>query len=185
MIQPWPSLRSSVLADFRVFKVRQDVKRSPRTEKQHDFFVIDCDDWVNVIALTQDDQLVMVEQYRHGSNTVELEVPGGVIDPEDDSPLAAAGRELCEETGYAGESPLLLGQVFANPAIMSNTCYTVLVRNCEKKHPTEFDQCEDLVTRLVPVQKIRELIASSTIRHSMVVVALQFFGLWRQDSWAK
>lgn len=168
--------------DFRIFKIRQEMKWSPRTGACQDIFIIDSANWVNVIALTTDDHLVMVEQYRHGSNTVELEVPGGVIDPADDSPLAAGARELREETGYAGDSPLMLGQVFPNPAIMSNTCYTVLIQNCRQQHRTELDHGEDLITRLVPVHEIQGLISSGRIRHAMVVVALQFFELWRTDS---
>jgi ADP-ribose pyrophosphatase len=80
------------------------VKISPRTGKEHDFYVLDSVNWVNVIAITPDQQLVMVEQYRHGSNTVELEIPGGMMDAGETDPVATAVRELREETGYAGEN---------------------------------------------------------------------------------
>lgn len=176
-IQPWPKLRSQPLGNFRVFTLRQDFKVSPRTGKEHDFFVLDCVNWVNVIALTPDRQIVMVEQFRHGSETVELEVPGGVMDRADASPLVTAARELREETGFEGDAPRLIGSVWANPAIMSNTCYTALVENCELKHSLEFDSGEDIVTRLVPLAEIPGLISSGKIRHSLVVVALQHFAL--------
>ncbi|MBI3876412.1 MAG: NUDIX hydrolase [Verrucomicrobia bacterium] len=96
MIRPWPTSRTEPLGDFRIFKVRRDLKRSPRTDAEHDFFVLECPGWVNVIALTPDDQLVLVEQFRHGVNTVELEIPGGVMDAEDRDPVATAVRELRE-----------------------------------------------------------------------------------------
>src|SRR5580698_1743711 len=83
MIQPWKKIRSTLIGDFRIFKLRSDVKISPRTGKEHDFYVLDSVDWVNVIAVTPDQKLVMVEQYRHGSKTVELEVPGGMMDPQE------------------------------------------------------------------------------------------------------
>ena len=139
--------------------------------------VIDCVDWVNVIALTPDRQLVMVEQYRHGSNTVELEIPGGMMDSVDGTPEATGARELREETGYVGDKPRLIGKIFPNPAIMSNTCYTVLIENCRCEHPVEFDHGEDIVTRLVPVAEIPTLVAEGRIQHALVVVALYYFEL--------
>src|SRR5882724_8243851 len=100
MIKPWPKINSTPAGNFRVLTIRSDRKVSPRTGREHDFYVIDCVDWVNVIALTPDQQIVMIEQYRHGSDTVELEIPGGMIDAKDASPTAAGARELREETGY-------------------------------------------------------------------------------------
>ena len=78
MIRPWQKISSKPLGDFRIFTLRSDRKISPRNGSEHDVFVIDAVDWVNVIALTPDDLLVLVEQYRHGTNTVELEIPGGM-----------------------------------------------------------------------------------------------------------
>src|SRR5262249_39824086 len=82
-VKPWEKLSSKRVGDFRVFTVRSDLKVSPRTGQTHDFYVIESVNWVNVIALTTDGQLVMIDQYRHGSNTVELEIPGGMMDLED------------------------------------------------------------------------------------------------------
>jgi len=182
MIKPWPRISSKRIGDFRVFQLRSDLRRSPRTGQEHDFYVLECVDWVNVIALTPDQHLVMVEQYRHGSDTIELEIPGGMIDPDDESPLAAGIRELREETGYEGEKPRLIGEIFPNPAIMQNTCLTILVENCELKHPTRLDHSEDILTRLVPIPEIPELIKAKRIRHSLVVVALYHFDLWQRSN---
>src|SRR5256885_12488085 len=121
MILPWEKINSKSLGDFRIFTIRSDRKISPRTREEHEFVVIDCVNWVNVIAITSDQNLVMVEQYRHGSDTVELEIPGGMVDTQDASPEATGLRELREETGYAGGPPELIGRVLPNPAIMSNT----------------------------------------------------------------
>lgn len=182
MIRPWQKLSSKPLGDYRIFTVRSDEKISPRTGQKHDFYIIDCVDWVNVLAITPDDQLVMVEQYRHGSNTVELEIPGGIMDAGESSPVETGVRELREETGYEGEKARLLGNVFANPAIMSNTCHTVLVENCSLKHAVEFDSGEDLITRLVPIADIPPLVATGKIRHPLVVVALYYFDLSRREA---
>lgn len=174
-IRPWPKLSSRALANYRIFSLRSDLKVNPRTGGQHDFFVIDCPDWVNVIALTPDGRVVMVEQYRHGSNTVELEIPGGVMDPHERDPVAAGLRELREETGFEGQQARLIGKIFPNPAIQSNTCHTLLVEECVLKHELELDHSEDITVRLVPVGQLPELMASGHIRHALVVVALTHF----------
>ena len=178
MLKPWQKTGSEPVGDFRIFKIRSDRLLSPRTGREHDFFVIDCVDWVNVIAVTPDQQLVMVEQYRHGSQTVELEIPGGMMDPRDASPEAAGERELREETGYAGQNARRIGTVFPNPAIMSNTCYTVLVENCHLTGSLHFDPAEDVATRLVALDQVPGLVAAGKIRHSLVVAALYQFQLW-------
>lgn len=179
-LKPWKKLGSQPAGEFRIFSIRSDRVVSPRTRQAQEVYVIDCVNWVNVIALTPDQHLVMIEQYRHGSTTVELEIPGGMIDPQDASPAAAALRELREETGYEGEHPRLLGRVFPNPAIMSNTCFTVLVENCRRRHRVQLDQGEDLITRRVPIADLPRLVAAGCIRHSLVVAALHYFDLWRR-----
>ena len=180
-IKPWPKLSTRSLAQYRIFSLRSDLKINPRTGSQHDFFVMECVDWVNVVPITTDGRLVMVEQYRHGSDTVELEIPGGMMDPHERDPLVAGLRELREETGYEGSSAQLIGKIFPNPAIQSNTCHTLLVENCVLKHDMELDHAEDIAVRLVPVEQIPHLISSGRIRHALVVVALTHYLLQRSS----
>jgi ADP-ribose pyrophosphatase len=182
MIKPWPLVRSASAGDFRVFRIRKDVKTSPRTGAELEFVVLECVNWVNVIALTPDGQLVMVEQFRHGSGTVELEIPGGVMDRADASPVATGVRELAEETGYEGEKARIIGEVWSNPAIMNNITHTVLVENCHLRGQTQFDHGEDIVTRLVPVADMPALVRAGKVRHSLVVAALHHFDLWRGEN---
>lgn len=179
MIEPWANISSKTLADYRVFSVRALTQRSPRTGAAHEFFVIDSVNWVNVVPLTPDRRVILVEQYRHGSDSIELEVPGGMMDAVDSGPEATAIRELREETGCAGERARIIGRVLPNPAIMSNTCFTVLIENCRPAAATQFDQTEELATRLVPVDEVPGLVAAGKIRHSLVVAALFHFELWR------
>ena len=181
MIHPWPKISSRSLGNFRIFSLRADLRKSPRTGVDHEFYVMDTVNWVNVVAVPPDQQMVLVEQYRHGTDTVELEIPGGMMDPGDALPEATGCRELREETGYAGEHPRVIGQVFPNPAIMSNTCFTVLVENCRLAGPVEFDSGEDLITHLVPVSEVAGLVASGKIRHSLVIAALYFFELSKKS----
>ncbi len=177
MIKPWKKVSSKPVGDFRIFKIRSDTCINPRTGKEHDFYVLDTVGWVNVIAITPDQQLVMVQQFRVGSGTVELEIPGGMMDPHETDPVATAVRELREETGYEGENARLLGKVWSNPAILNNHTYTVLIENCRLQHGVEFDSGEDLTTQLVPVAEIPKLVAEEKIGHSLVVVALYYFDL--------
>ena len=180
-IKPWKKVSSQPVGDFHIFSIRSDRVISPRTQQEQDVYVIDCTNWVNVIAVTPDQHLVMIEQFRHGTTTIELEIPGGMIDPHDTSPVAAGVRELREETGYEGENPRLIGRVLPNPAIMSNLCSTVIVENWRCLHPVQFDHGEDLVTRLVPIADLPQLVATVKIQHSLVVVALYYFELWQRS----
>lgn len=180
MIQPWKKVSSRPLSDLIIFKARLDEKISPRTGQHHKFVVLESLNWVNIVAVTPDQQLVMVEQYRHGSDTVELEIPGGLLDHPEETPTDAGLRELREETGYEGDHPEILCEDLPNPAFLSNRCYTVLVQNCVLKHPLDWDHGEDLVTKLVPVADIPALIESGRIRHSIIVSALYHFDLWRR-----
>ena len=180
MIKPWKRTSSKLIGDFRVFKLFSQMSVSPRTGKEHDYFVLDSPGWVNVIALTPEQQLVMIEQYRHGSNTVELEIPGGMMDAGETDPVVTGVRELREETGYEGENARILAKVFANPAILTNFCHTILVENCRLKHPVDFDHGEDLLTRLVPIADVSRLVAEEKIQHSLVIVALYHFDLWKR-----
>jgi 8-oxo-dGTP pyrophosphatase MutT (NUDIX family) len=102
------------------------------------------------------------------------------MDAGECSPVETGVRELREETGYEGESPRLLSDVFANPAIMSNTMHTVLIENCTLRHDVQFDSGEDLLTRLIPVDSLPHLVAAGKVKHPLVVVALYHFDLWQR-----
>jgi len=181
MIQPWKKLYTREAGDFRIFNITVDRKVNPRNDHEQDFYIINAPNWVNVIATTPDDQMILVEQFRHGSGSIELEIPGGVMDPHDNSPVEAALRELREETGYEGRDARIIGQVFSNPAIMVNTTFTVLVEDCELKHEIELDAGEDLITRLKPVAEVRKLAAEGKIGHSLVMAALYHYELHRNS----
>ena len=179
MIKPWQIQRSERVLDGRIFKVRKDVAVNPRTGQPHDMYVLENPNWVNVIPLTSDDQVVMIEQWRHGSRTVELETPGGLMD--DGEGIEAAGqRELLEETGYAPEKLIHLGTVFPNPAIQSNRQHYVLATGCRKVADLNLDHAEDIAVRLVPLRDIPEFIRTGKIQHGIVIGAFYWLELHRR-----
>lgn len=177
-IPSWKVLRSDYVADCRVFKIRRDHSTDPRSGNEHDVFVIDAPDWVNVIPLTVDDQVVMIEQYRHGTKQVSLEIPGGMID-QGESAGTAAARELLEETGYKAVEIVPLGQTRPNPAIQNNWLHSFLARNVAFVEAPQFQGTEHTIARLVPLADIPDLIADGIIDHALVIVA--FDRLWRSN----
>jgi ADP-ribose pyrophosphatase len=173
VIRPWKVTGSEPMLDGRVFKVRKDTTVSPRTGKTHEMFVLEQPDWVNVIPLTPDDQVVMIEQWRHGSRTVELETPGGMMD-KGETTEQCARRELLEETGYEAGQIVLLGTVRPNPAIQSNLQHYVLATGCRRVAELNLDHAEDIAVQLVPLPKIADLILSERITHGIVIGAFYF-----------
>jgi ADP-ribose pyrophosphatase len=172
MIKKWEIQTSKVDRDYRVFRVRVDCAVSPRTGHTADFSTIESNNWVNVIPLTEDDRVVMIRQYRHGSREVTLEIPGGLVEESD--PREAALRELAEETGYTGSEVTLLGAVNPNPALFNNLCSTYLVKKAVRTAETSLDPDEDIDVVLIPLNQIPSLIAAGTISHALVVVAFHY-----------
>jgi len=176
MVKVWKRIRSQTDASYHIFSIRTDTTLSPRTGAEHDFYVIESSDWVNVIPITTDQQVVMVRQYRHGSSQVTLEIPGGLVDPGD-TPEKAASRELLEETGYQAIEWVKLGAVNPNPAIFSNRCHTFLARNVTKVSGQTPDQTEDIDVVLLPLPDIPGLIRNGVIDHALVIAAFYWLDL--------
>lgn len=174
---PWNVENREILADHRVFRVRKDVCRSPKTSRLHEFFVLEGSDWINVVATTVDDQIVLIRQFRHGAGEVTLEIPGGSVDPSDSSPLEAARRELLEETGFASDHWVEIGRVNPNPAIQANTCHTFLARNAVKVAEPALDGTEDIEVEVFRVSELDSLVREGHITHALVLAALHFFRL--------
>lgn len=176
----WRRVSSEPLADCRVFQVRRDRSANPRDGREHDFFVIEAPDWINIIPLTARGEVVMIEQFRHGTGEVTLEIPGGMVD-RGEEPREAALRELLEETGYAGHEAALLGRTRPNPAIQNNWIHTFLARDVRFERAPVFDGTEHTAVRLVPLGQVPALVAGGTITHSLVVMAFYWLNLMNEQ----
>jgi len=175
----WRRKNSTWIADCRVFRVREDISICDDNKTEHSFFVIESPEWVNIIPLTVNDEVVLIEQYRHGIEEVALEIPGGLVD-KGETPEEAAVRELAEETGYEPREVVLLGRSRPNPAIQNNWVYHYLALDCELKHEVKFDTNESVGTGLVPLAEVAPLISEGMITHSLVIAAFHWFSLYRQ-----
>ncbi len=179
-MKPFTTLSRELLADYRIFRLRKDRCRSPRTQGEHDFYVLEADSWVNVVALTPDQQIILIEQYRFGCEKITLEMPGGIIDAGE-APLEAGARELLEETGYQADALSVLGYVEPNPAILNNRCYTVLALGCRPTSGQSLDEKEDIAVRMFSVSELPSLFQTGRITHALVWAAYLHYDLWRRQ----
>jgi ADP-ribose pyrophosphatase len=176
----WEKLADTTLVKTRVFDLHSTRFRHPARAVERDFVVIHPPDWVNVLALTPDHQLVLVRQFRFGLDGFSLEIPGGMMHHGED-PVVAGLRELREETGFAGGPARLLGSVHPNPAIQSNRCHFVFVEQAVASQPLEWDADEEIEITTLPVDEVLALARAGGITHALVLDALFYFEvLWRK-----
>jgi 8-oxo-dGTP pyrophosphatase MutT (NUDIX family) len=145
--------------------------RSPSGRHRQLFYFLECPDWVNVIPVDARGRVILIRQSRYGSRRVELEIPGGAVDRRDASPLAAAKRELMEETGCVAKKWISLGFVNPNPAFHRNKCHMFLALGVRKLARQTLDDAEDITITPVPLGDIPGLIRRGRISHSIVIAA--------------
>jgi ADP-ribose pyrophosphatase len=178
---PWRRSRCEPVATYRVFDVYRVELEDASGRSRGDAFTLRGRDWCNVIAVTPADEIVLVWQYRFGSDALSLEIPGGVIDPGE-SPEDAARRELREETGYEATKLELLLSVEPNPAIQNNRCFTFVASGARPTAATAFDSQEDLETVLFPAARIPDVLDGGQVTHSLVQSGLETYWRKRKES---
>ena len=170
-IKPW-----KILESHHIHKnVRIDKCELPNS-MTIDGFVLEYADWVTVLALTRQQEVVLVRQYRHGAQKVILELPGGAMETKDESPMHSARRELLEETGYTSDNFIQIGCVSPNPANQTNLIYSFLALDAEKVDSQHLDEAEDIEVVLEPLEEVIRMAKTGELLQSMQVSAV-FFAL--------
>lgn len=141
----------------------------------HPFYRIHCADWINVLPITENNEAVLIRQYRAGSNSMVLETPGGMVEAsEHKDPTLTAVRELEEETGYTTQKILLMASLNPNPALMNNTIHYFLAMGCkiqkDRKHFPDAAERIEVVT--VPVSQLQEMVHLGKITHSLSALSI-------------
>jgi ADP-ribose pyrophosphatase len=173
----WKTIGSDVAYHTPIFDLhRRHSTHARRGER--DFFILDAPNWVNIIPLAKSGDVVMIRQWRHGISEFTLEVPGGMVDAEDPSPMHAARREMIEETGFDSDAIVELGKVHPNPAIQGNICFSFLAENVRQVERVVSLGDEETEVVMVPMREIRALIASAKIMHALTIAAFSLLHLY-------
>ncbi|MET0341265.1 MAG: NUDIX hydrolase [Polyangiales bacterium] len=181
MLKPWTLLDAKLLVETRIFKLFADRYRSPRTGEENTYSSIDSPDWVNVVALDSEGCMLLIRQFRFGTRSFTLEVPGGMVDPGEE-PRVTAERELREETGYVAARITSLGLCEPNPAIFNNRCHFFLAEGCTRQAELVLDPGEDIEVLPTPVDEVFAQLHGGGITHALVMVALLQYELYRGGS---
>lgn len=167
----WKKLSSTYVHKGPWATLRQDVCEMPDGRIVEDYFVLEYPNWVNVVAISEDNKVIMVRQYRHAGNIVSLEIPGGVIDG-DESPEHAVKRELLEETGYQFDHVELMGTTFANPATANNITYAFLATGGKKVSGQSLDEHEELIVEEYTIEEVKQMLLDFKIPQALHCTAL-------------
>lgn len=175
MIKPWRALSSKELFKTTFFRFRSDQCELPDGRVMPNYYVMEFPDWVNIVPITEDNKIVLVEQYRHATGETTLEFPGGSTDPHlKEDPAKGAMRELLEETGYVPDEVRLIGIQSPNPAMQNNKMHTFIGLSCKKLHEPKLDPFEDIRVVTMPIPEVIDKVLKGEINHSVVVASLLY-----------
>jgi len=171
-MEKWKILSSQYLYKTQFGNLREDKCLLPNEKIIEKYHVCEFCDWVNIIAITEDNKIVLVNQYRHGGNDFFYEIPAGGIN-QNELPIDAAIRELREETGYISlEKPVELGRFYANPSNSNNCIYTFLLQNVYKCYEQNTDETEEIEILIHDFKNIEQLIYNNEIKQLFSAFAI-------------
>jgi 8-oxo-dGTP pyrophosphatase MutT (NUDIX family) len=169
----WKVLESTYLFKEDWLTIRKEKCELPNGKVIPGYYVLEYPDWVNVLALTEDNKVILVKQYRHALGQIGIEVPGGVID-EGETPEEACRRELLEETGYVFEQYHYLGKICANPATTTNFTHMYLATGGKKVAEQQLDDTEEVEVLFHSIDEVKELLFQNSITQSLHVNCIMY-----------
>lgn len=170
MIKMWETIASDVIFNFSKFKLTKYAFLLPNQQVVEDYYVVEEFDVGSVVAITPDQKLVLVRQFKHGIREICLELPAGLFEQKDADPVSESRRELIEETGYAAKKYEYLGSFAQNPTRLSNRVHVVLGTGAQKIADQQLDPNEIIEVVLVPLEQVKAKIRSGEI-HALGTVA--------------
>ena len=165
---------------FDLFKYKLVSPYSESEKKSFALFVFQSVDWINILPITKNGKVVFVEQYRPGTDSITLELPGGMSN-QDEEPIESAKRELKEETGFSMGEWSKLGVVHPNPAILTNQCHTFLALDVEEVSTPENAGSEYTQISFVDLQDLDKMVLKGKITHSLVINAIYWYNHYKAD----
>ena len=174
----WQTISSEYLYRYDWFTARKDRCMTKEGKIIDPYFVLEYPDWVNAMALTEDNKVIIVRQYRHAYGETILEIPGGVLDSTDASPEIGMRRELLEETGYSFSNVEYLGKISPNPSTNTNITHMFLATGGVKTGEQQLDHNEEIEVYLYTIDELKQLLKENQIMQSLHATCL-FYGLAR------
>lgn len=169
----WKTLESQDIFTSGIFNLRTEKLQLPDGRIMPRYFVMSFPDWVNVLPITKDGQVILLRQYRHASGEIHIEVPGGSLDPHrNESVEEGALRELLEETGFTTSNIEKVASHYPNPALQTNQMHTFIAYNCEKVTEPNLDEFEELELYFCSLEQLKEHLTNGDINHSIMVASI-------------
>lgn len=170
-MEKWKTIDSKYIIQRPWATLRVDKLEMPNGNIKEEYYVLEYPTWVNMVALTEDNQVIFVKQYRHGAGRIMVELPAGVVE-ENEDPEIAARRELLEETGYAFDDISYVCELFANPATSGNITYTYLLTGGRKVQEQDLDPSEDIEVVLMDLEEAKQFLFDNKIGQALHSSAL-------------
>ncbi len=170
----WKTIASEYLFRDLWFKVRKDTCERPDGKIVSPYYVYEFPTWVTAVAITRDGRFVFEKQYRHALGETIFEIPGGCVDPGDESLEAALARELKEETGYVFDNLEYLGKTSANPSTHNNWMHFFLATGGVADASPQLDDFEDIEVHLLSLEEVKRMLKQKEIVQAMHVTALMY-----------